>query len=106
MSLSLYSVIETDRSNWIARALSLPEAFARVMALSGREQWFFTRTGRVMHLVILPGQPEDPEFTSPLAVDRAARNDVMALVCAWGFGSLRAIPEEQQPAEPDHESAA
>jgi hypothetical protein len=43
-----------------ARALSLPDAFAHIMALAGYEQWVFTRTARIIHLVMLPGLPDAP----------------------------------------------
>jgi len=94
MSPNLFSVLDFGKSDLIAPGLSLREAFALVMALSGREWWSFARTGRQMHLVIHPAQPGDPPFESWLAVDRAARNDIMAQVCAHGFGQFCVVPED------------
>lgn len=96
MSPNLFAVIDLTSSTLVAPALSLPEAFARVMALSGREWWSFARTGRQMHLVIHPALPDDPPFESWLAVDRAARADIMAQVCRYGFGQFE-VREEQEP---------
>lgn len=95
MGPDLFSVTEIANLAPIARGLSLPEAFARVMALSGRDGWGFTRTARVMHLVIFEAQPGDPVFESQIAVDRAARKDIMAQVCAHGFGQFQVIPNNE-----------
>jgi hypothetical protein len=99
MNPQLYTVHDLENPAAIARGLSLPEAFARVMALSGRERWAFARTARTMHIVIFEAQPGDPSFESELAVDRAARNDIMAQVCAHGFGQFRVTPSDQQTQE-------
>jgi len=96
MSPKLFSVVDVSNSTLLAPALSLPEAFSRVMALSGREWWSFARTGRQMHLVIHPADPDDPPFESWLAVDRAARADIMAQVCRHGFSQFQ-VREEQEP---------
>src|SRR3569833_2227743 len=95
MSPNLFAVIELSSSTLVAPALSLPEAFSRVMALSGREWWSFTPTGRQMHLVIHPALPDDPPFESWIAVDRAARDDIMAQVCALGFGQNQVVAKKR-----------
>jgi hypothetical protein len=84
----------TDPSRPAARGLTLAEAFARVMALAGRERWAFPRTARVMHLVLIPCHTDDPIFDSSLAIDSQARDDIMAQVCAHGFGQFRITTDE------------
>jgi hypothetical protein len=107
MSPNLFSVAQIGNQAPIARGLSLPEACARVMALSGRERWAFTRTARVMHLVIFDPRPADPSFESEQAVDRAARNDIMVQVCAHGFGQFRVSQHDPALSERiTHERAA
>ena len=82
-----------------ARGLTLDEAFARVMALAGRERWAFPRTARVMHLVLMPCHTDDPVFESTLPVDGQARDDIMAQVCAHGLGQFRVTPDKKFVAE-------
>jgi hypothetical protein len=92
VSLRLYAIHDLKTSGCVARALSLPEAFSRMMAMDERELWLFPRTARVMHLVIIPSRPDDPMFQSGDAVDRKARNDIMAQVLAHGLGRFRVTP--------------
>ena len=91
MEAPLFTVRDLGSHARPAGGLRLSEAFSRVMSLSGRERWVFTRTARIMHLVIVYPQQGDPIFQSALAVDRAARNDVMSQVCAHGFGQFRVM---------------
>jgi len=77
-----------------ARGLTLAEAFTRIMALMGR-QYRFTRTGRVMHLLMTEVADNEPEFSSEFTTDETARNAIMAQVCAYGFGRFRVITDEQ-----------
>lgn len=74
--------------------LTVQEAFTRIMALEGLD-YSFTRTGRVMHLLLSKAVPDAPEFLSAIAVDALARNAIMAQVCCHGFGQYRVIPDEQ-----------
>jgi hypothetical protein len=64
------------------------------MALAGRD-YVFTRTARVMHLILMPCHTDDPVFESTLPVDGQARDDIMAQVCAHGLGQFRVVPDEQ-----------
>ena len=77
-----------------ARGLTLAEAFTRIMALMGR-QYRFTRTGRVMHLLMTDVADDEPEFCSEFTTDETARNAIMAQVCTHGFGRFRVITDEQ-----------
>jgi hypothetical protein len=81
-----------------ARGLTLAEAFARIMALMGRH-YAFTRTGRVMHLLMTEVGDDEPEFSSEFTTDETARNAIMAQVCAHGFGRFRVIADEQYARE-------
>ena len=102
--IPLYTVTENDTASLGARSLTLLEAFARVMALSGREGWVFTRTARVMHLVILPSWPGAPEFESTIASDGPAHRDIMAqalasivICCSQKVAACRHFFTVQQP---------
>jgi hypothetical protein len=77
-----------------ARGLSLNEAFVRIMALMDRH-YVFTRTGRVMHLLMSEVGADEPEFSSEFTTDETARNAIMAQVCTHGFGRFRVITDEQ-----------
>jgi hypothetical protein len=91
----MYTVCEIPRAPQSdARGLDLREAFTRIMALMER-QYMFTRTGRVMHLLMTPQSPDDPPFESGFTVDARARNAIMAQVCAHGLGRFRVITDEQ-----------
>lgn len=76
-----------------ARGLTLLEAFTRLMALAERD-YAFTRTARVMHLVMLPLRPDDPIFESTNTVDSHARHEIRAQVLAHGLGLFRVTQDE------------
>jgi hypothetical protein len=89
-----YTVRETSSNPPLeATGLTLLEAFTRIAALSGRD-YAFTRTARVMHLVLMPAKAGERVFESQLAVDRLARADIMAQVCAHGLGQFQVTPDE------------
>ena len=102
-AFSLHDLAQPQRPP--ARGLTLPEAFARVMALAGRERWAFPRTARVMHLVLIPCHTDDPIFESTLAVDSQARDDIMAQVLAHGLGAFRASLDKPSERFEQHNSA-
>jgi hypothetical protein len=77
-----------------ARGLTLVEAFTRIMALTGRH-YQFTRTARVMHLVMTNRGTDEPDFLSEFTADETARHAIMAQVCANGFGQFRVVTDEQ-----------
>src|SRR5512146_2321344 len=77
-----------------ARGLTLAEAFTRIMALMSR-QYPFTRTGRVVQLLMTDVADGEPESSSEFTTDETARNAIMAQVCAHGFGRFRVITDEQ-----------
>ena len=77
-----------------ARGLTLEEAFVRIMALADR-QYMFTRTARVMHLMMTNTAEGEPEFLSEVAVDAHARRAIMAQVCDHGLGLFTVITDEQ-----------
>jgi hypothetical protein len=81
-----------------ARGLTLQEAFARIMALMGRE-YAFARTCRVMHLMMTGVKEGEPEFLSEFTTDETVRNAIMAQACAYGFGRFRVITDEQYRSE-------
>ena len=84
--------IPPDRSS-DAPGLSLLEAFTRIMAMADRH-YMFTRTARVMHM-LTDRPPGEPRFESAITTDEAARNAIMAQVCAHGLGRFRVISDEQ-----------
>lgn len=94
MTETTYTVRETSFQPPLeASGLTLVEAFTRIAALAGRD-YAFTRTARVMHLVLMPAGAGEPLFESPLAIDRQARADIMAQVCAHGLGQFQVVPDE------------
>ena len=77
-----------------ARGLTLEEAFARIMALTDR-QYMFTRTARIMHLLMTNIAAGEPEFLSEITVDGHARRAIMAQVCDHGLGLFTVMTDEQ-----------
>jgi hypothetical protein len=77
-----------------ARGLTLEEAFVRIMALADR-QYMFTRTARVMHLLMTNVPRGEPEFLSEISVDSHARRAIMAQVCDHGLGQFSVMTNEQ-----------
>jgi hypothetical protein len=96
MHEQLYSLIPLHpKHGTIAPALTLAEAFTRLMAMAERDFMFFRTGGWVMHLTT-PGKPVgEPQFESTLAVDARARAEIMRQVCDHGLGLFQMIPDEQ-----------
>jgi hypothetical protein len=80
--------------NTDARGLTLEEAFVRIMALADR-QYMFTRTARVMHLLMTNVAEDEPEFLSEITVDLHARRAIMAQICDHGLGLFTVMTDEQ-----------
>lgn len=75
-----------------ARGLTLTEAFQRIMGLTGRA-YRFTRTGRVMHLLMT--DPPEADFLSHATNDVVARQEIMGLVCRHGLGEFEFMTDAQ-----------
>jgi hypothetical protein len=99
MREQLFTLIPLDPLlGTVAPALTLLEAFTRLMAMAERDYMFF-RTGWVMHLASPQKRPEEPDFESSLSIDSHARADIMRQVCDHGLGLFRMVPDEQYRAD-------
>jgi hypothetical protein len=77
-----------------ARALSLDEAFVRMMALADR-QYRFTRTGWAMQLLMTNVSPNEPEFVSHATNDAVARQEIKRQVCRHGLGLFEVLTDAE-----------
>lgn len=77
-----------------ARGLTLHEAFMRLIALSERH-YAFTRTGRLMHLLMTNPPPGAVEFASEVANDAVARDEIKEKVCGHGLGQFVVMRDEE-----------
>ena len=108
-----YTVFDLEE-DWGSEApgLTLEEAFVRLMVLTGRD-YSFARDGAEMRLLFQRRKPRpeigfasdewtefmNPDFRSAITDDQEARRSIIEQMIEHGFGTYRAIPDEEYRAQ-------